>query len=54
MEWEWPIWKISLGKGIPINEIKYNWCLKDIWKALDFMEMENDYDIAHQAFLEKK
>lgn len=54
MEWEWPIWKLCLTKHIPLTELKYQWSLNDIYKALDFLEMEHDYDGAYSMYdLEK-
>jgi len=52
MEWEWPIWKICFTNKISLNEVRWKWTLSDIFKALDYMEMENDYEAASNQYTE--
>lgn len=53
MEWEWPAWKLVIEKGIPLSEIK-SWSLVELYKALDFAEMQNDYENAYHEFENEK
>jgi hypothetical protein len=53
MEWEWPVWKLVVEKGIPLSEIR-KWSLTDLCKALDYMEMQDDHQSAYNEFQNQK
>jgi hypothetical protein len=43
---EYPLWRLWLSKGIPLQELRWNWTYPDILKANAVLDFQDDYELA--------
>jgi hypothetical protein len=52
LEAEYPIWRIWLEKGTPLNELRHSWTYEDLMYANAILDMQADTEMALDGLLE--
>jgi len=48
------LWRVWLEKGVPLNELKYEWTYPDLLEANAVLDMYSSHEIANEALTDEE